>query len=202
MKNVFLGIFVFLLMSSVCLATMQGSDNSGNQIQTQGQNPDEDTQIQNMGQETQYRNQFQIMGENGQQIQIQKKDSNGIRIKDSNVEANSDLEISEEDGKIKIILNNGRNAEVKLMPNTASERALERLRLKVCVPETCQIELKEVGQGNNTKLAYEIQAERHSKLLGLFNAKMQVRAQIDAENGEILKVGKPWWAFLAVEPEE
>jgi hypothetical protein len=30
---------------------------------------------------------------------------------------------------------------------------------------------------------------------------MQVQAQVDAETGEIIQVNKPWWAFLAVEPE-
>jgi hypothetical protein len=31
---------------------------------------------------------------------------------------------------------------------------------------------------------------------------MQVRAQVDAENGEVIRTNKPWWAFLASEPEE
>jgi len=31
---------------------------------------------------------------------------------------------------------------------------------------------------------------------------MDVSAQIDAETGEIIRVKKPWWAFLASEPEE
>ncbi len=31
---------------------------------------------------------------------------------------------------------------------------------------------------------------------------MQVQAQFNAESGEIIIVKKPWWAFLAIEPEE
>jgi hypothetical protein len=31
---------------------------------------------------------------------------------------------------------------------------------------------------------------------------MQVSAQVDAENGEVIAVKKPWWAFLASESEE
>jgi hypothetical protein len=31
---------------------------------------------------------------------------------------------------------------------------------------------------------------------------MDVQAQVDAETGELLKVKKPWWAFLASEPQE
>ena len=95
------------------------------------------------------------------------------------------------------------NAEVKIMPNTASERALERLRLKNCVEEAgCTIELKEVGKGDKVKPAYEIKTQRQSKVLGLFKAKMDVEAQVDAETGELIKTKKPWWAFLASEPAE
>lgn len=31
---------------------------------------------------------------------------------------------------------------------------------------------------------------------------MQVQAQVNAESGEIIIVNKPWWTFLAIEPEE
>jgi len=31
---------------------------------------------------------------------------------------------------------------------------------------------------------------------------MNVEAQVDAETGEIIRVKKPWWAFLASEPAE
>ena len=41
-----------------------------------------------------------------------------------------------------------------------------------------------------------------ARILGIFQAKMQVQAQVDAENGEVIKVKKPWWAFLATEPLE
>ena len=100
-------------------------------------------------------------------------------------------------------LSNGQNAEIKIMPDTAAERALERLRLRVCQEDqNCSIELKEVRERNEQRLAYELQTQRQSKVLGLFKAQMRVQAQVDAENGEVLRVNKPWWAFLASEPEE
>jgi hypothetical protein len=47
------------------------------------------------------------------------------------------------------------------MPDVASKRALERLRLKNCVEEQgCSIELKEVGKGKNMKLVYELKSQR------------------------------------------
>jgi len=142
------------------------------------------------------------MTQEGETVQVQGED-NKIRLRVKDTEAHTDLNVTSEGQKLKVKLSNGRNAEIKIMPNTASETALEKLRLKVCTEErNCTIELKEVGQGNETRLAYEVQAERHARILGLFQTKMQVRAQVDAENGEIIKIGKPWWAFLATEPEE
>tara|TARA_Y100000310_G_C20611122_1_gene778062 strand:- start:408 stop:1508 length:1101 start_codon:yes stop_codon:yes gene_type:complete len=110
-----------------------------------------------------------------------------------------------EEGEVKVYLSNGRKANLKIMPNVASNVALARLRLRNCNEENnCSIELKEVGkgEGNKTRAAYEIQIQRHHKLLGIFRIKAMNRVQIDAETGEIIKVKKPWWAFLATEEDE
>jgi len=132
-----------------------------------------------------------------------------VKIRIGKEEIETEIEIEEEtenetdsDKPIRVKLSNGRKAEIKVMPETASERALERLRLRNCNEENnCSIVLKEVGKGNETRAKYEIQIERHSKILGIFRAKMKTKVQVDAENGEE-KVMKPWWAFLAYEPEE
>lgn len=139
------------------------------------------------------------------------RSGNIIIITINKIQVETELEVEaeneEEDGlqernrtRLKARLKDGTKKEIKIMPDTASERALERLRLRNCVAEEgCTIELKEVG---NNRLAYELQAERHMKVLALFTAKAQVKAQVDAETGEIIIVKKPWWAFLATEPEE
>ena len=147
------------------------------------------------------------LGEDGQMLNIQTQANNRIRLEVGGVSAECDCEMKQEkvqnQTKLYAELSNGENVEIKIMPNTASERALERLRLKVCSEENeCQIELKEVGSGEQAKLAYELKTQRQSKVFGLFKARMQVQAQVDAENGEVIKVKKPWWAFLASEPTE
>ena len=149
--------------------------------------------------------------ESGEQIRVRELAQNRVALLfgGDDVEVETELEVEEETEngttKLKVKLNNGRKAEVKIMPGVASEKALERLRLKVCSEENnCTIELKEVGKlgGNESKLGYEIQIERHSRILGIFGAKMKIKTQVDAENGEIVKVNKPWWAFIATEPAE
>ena len=63
-------------------------------------------------------------------------------------------------------------------------------------------ELKEVQASEGKKLAYEVQAEKQTKLFGFIKKQMRVTAQVNAENGEVIATKKPWWAFLAKETEE
>ncbi len=100
--------------------------------------------------------------------------------------------------ELKARLSNGRDATVKIMPDRASFVALSRLRAK-CLAENCSVELKEVGNGNNTKVAYEFNTQKESKLLFLFKKKMAVQAKVDASTGQIMDIKKPWWSFLAKE---
>jgi len=142
----------------------------------------------------------------GLNITFEKGEGNEIRLRIKNYTARTTLNITEsmnEDNNTILTVQKGdKTREIKIMPDTASERALERLRLKVCnETNNCTIELKEVPVGKAEKLAYELQIQRHYKILGLFRAKAQNKVQIDAENGEVIQTKKPWWAFLAKEQE-
>lgn len=143
----------------------------------------------------------------GEIISVQAQESNRIHLEAGGVSADCDCEMTQERvqnrTRLHVTLSNGRNAEVKIMPDTASETALQRLKLRVCTEERgCTIELKEVPVRNEQTLAYELKTQRSARVFGLFKARMQVQAQVDAENGELIAVKKPWWAFLASEPEE
>ena len=147
------------------------------------------------------------MGESGQMFKVQTQANNRIMFESEGVSAECDCEMVQEksEGKTKLFveMSNGQNSEVKIMPDAASEKALEKLKLNNCLEEnSCQIELKEVGEGSEAKVAYELKTQRQSKVLGIFKAQMQVSAQVSAETGEVLRVNKPWWAFLASEPLE
>src|SRR3989344_1515067 len=111
-------------------------------------------------------------------FELRREERNGeirerIKFSESEIEAESELEIEDDsnrtsNGTLRARLSNGRRAEIKVMPETASERALERLRLKVCREEDgCTIVLKEIGEGEEIKAAYEISAEEDSRVLGL-----------------------------------
>ena len=201
MLSLFIGIFLIGLVFAA-----QGEQGIGQGGETGTQN------IDAINQQTQDQNRIQVQdgtheGEGGQMLKIQTQANNRIKLEVGGVSAECDCEMKQEKvqnkTKLSATLSNGKNAEIKIMPDTASEKALAKLRLKVCSEENeCQIELKETGSGEQTKLAYELKTQRQSKVFGLFKAKMQVQAQINAENGEVIKVKKPWWAFLASEPAE
>ena len=85
---------------------------------------------------------------------------------------------------------NGRFATIKIMPETASAVALARMEAK-CEENNCTVELKEVGSGNNTRAVYEVRGEKEARFLGLFKSKMKVKAELDAETGEVIRIKKP-----------
>jgi len=145
------------------------------------------------------------IGQGGQMFKVQAQANNRIRLEVGGTFADCECDMTQEEfenrTRLYTQMSNGRNAEIKVMPDAASETALQRLRLQNCDGE-CQIELREVGSGQNARLAYEMRTQRQSKVFGLFGARMQVQAQVDAETGEVIRVNKPWWAFLASEPAE
>lgn len=230
MKKIFLVLLVSLMTISLVFAaqgeTGQGDsnlvDDLTNSVLTDSQQESEnnngsqlntDQQTQNQGENTQLQiqNQIRVQSGNyevseGKQMQIQTSTGNELKLKVGNVEVRSNMQIGSEHNltqnktMLKAKLSNGKTAEIKVMPDTASERAIERLQLKVCNSDNnCSIELKEVGNNNQTKLAYEVNAQKQARVLGLFKTQMQVQAQVDAETGEVIKSKKPWWAFLASE---
>ncbi len=148
--------------------------------------------------------------EEGRVMTIQAgKSGNILTLTFDDEEVNTSLEVEVENAsdkgnktRVRAKLQNGERKQIMVMPETAAEKALERVRLRTCNSElNCTLELKEVPVGNEKRLAYEMHAERPARVLGLFRARMEIRARIDAENGEVIEVNKPWWAFLATEPE-
>src|SRR3989344_9640193 len=79
------------------------------------------------------------------------------------------------------------------MPDEASEIALEKLK-----SEGFNIELKEVGEGDNLRAVYIAEEEKDGRLFGLFKITLKSEAQIDSETGEIISSEKPWWNFLVI----
>jgi hypothetical protein len=103
---------------------------------------------------------------------------------------------------LRAVLSNGRYAEVKIMPDAAARVAVERMKAK-CEERNCTVELREVSEGKNrTRAVYRVETEKEARTLWIFKTRMKVNAEVDSETGDVIRVAKPWWAFLANEKDE
>jgi hypothetical protein len=137
--------------------------------------------------------------ENGKNMTITSGNSGKtttIEINKIKVNTTLEFETNTENNKTSIILNlpDGRNITLKILPERAAERAREKLG-----EMNYTIELKQttITKGNETRMVYEIVGEKQGRFLGLFKTKGKTITTIDAETGEVIKMKKPWWSFLA-----
>jgi hypothetical protein len=206
MMFLFLGIFLIGFVIAAYGDQSQYSNSNDDAVVTSGTQNQIQTNIE-LREENRERVRDGNYSIDGKTLRVERQDEMRTRLQSNGDFADTSLEIEERkensESVLQARLSNGRNAEIKIMPNVASQTALARLRLKVCnESNNCTIELKEVGVGNQTRVAYELKAEKRTKVLGLFKAKMQVQSQIDAENGEVIQEKRPWWSFLATDDEE
>lgn len=119
-------------------------------------------------------------------VVIEKVSQSSLAIKKGSSVAKTTRKIKVEEKKLLMVTSTG-SKEIKVMPDTASEVALNQLKLK-----EYEIELKDVG-----KPVYEIQGTKEVRILGFISATMSINSQIDANSGVVLQTNKPWWSFLA-----
>lgn len=78
------------------------------------------------------------------------------------------------------------NKTIKVMPDAASDVAVNQLKLK-----NYEIELKDTG-----KPVYEVRGTQEARIFGFIKTTMEVSSQIDAESGNVISTKRPWWSFL------
>lgn len=117
-----------------------------------------------------------------------------IKVKEIEVESEVEIENST-DGQnqthFKARLSNGNKEEIKVMPDRASARAIQVLENK-----NLTIVLRQVGEGNNSKVLYFANGTRQVKLMGLFKVHANLVAVINPQTGQVEEIQKPWWFFL------
>ncbi len=123
---------------------------------------------------------------------LDKNEAGQIIIKNNETQATSSEKIKVVENKLLIENSEGQYSEVKIMPETASEKAIEKLGNV----QNVQIELKQTGTDSSTKSVYMVKGEKEVKIFGLFKIKMAVSSEVSAETGEVVKIQKPWWSFL------
>ncbi len=91
-----------------------------------------------------------------------------------------------------VIAEQAKEGVIKIMPETASDNAIEVLKAEFETVEL--IEPTQIGENYR----YRVTAKRQAKFLGLFDVELDVEAEVDAETGEVIKTKQPWWAIFVI----
>ena len=87
--------------------------------------------------------------------------------------------------------------------NLNREQAQEQIRQKIqqrfniqnCSCENIKlVELK--NEFNQNRIAYQVIEDQEGKIFGLFKKKIQIQANVDIENGEVISIKKPWYMWM------
>lgn len=109
-----------------------------------------------------------------------------IQVQGENMTTNATLYNS--DGKLYGVFKNNKTREIKALPEHVKEKIKEKLER--------QFENENVSLDDNG--TYQYQADRKARLFAFIPVTVMVKAEIDPETGEIIKISKaPWWFFLA-----
>jgi len=109
-----------------------------------------------------------------------------IQVKGENMTTNVTLYKSGD--KVYGVFKGNKTKEINMFQEQVRERIRERLNRQL---ENENITLNDDGE-------YEYEAEKPAKLFAFIPVTVMVRAEIDPETGEIIKISKnPWWFFLA-----
>lgn len=124
--------------------------------------------------------------ESGRTMTVYAGNSGNTIVQIKNVNASTNIALyKSEDGKIYGIFKNNETKEI-ILPDEVKERIQNRTRVRL-QNETM----------NLTEDGYIVRAHKKARLFWIFPVKEHVRAQVDAETGEIIKVKSSWWGFLA-----
>ena len=86
--------------------------------------------------------------------------------------------------------------------NNETKRIHDPEQIKEKVREKVKARLEEYNITLNEDGYYQVQTKKKARLFFLFPVREKVKAEVDAETGEVIKVRNPWWGFLARDMRE
>ncbi len=128
--------------------------------------------------------------QDNRQMTIQAGNSGNTIVQTQNTNASTFVELYKSEGKLYGKFEDT-TKEIKMLPDQVKEKIRIKLMSEL---EDEEIELDEEG-------VYQIRARQRVKLFSLIQLRERVRARIDPETGEILRLRRAWWSFLATNAE-
>ncbi len=225
MKKIFTFIILTLFLTSFVLANSitskaieneEGKDAQGNQIseQTGTKNQTQariltQTQIQKI---KQIRNRIRIQAQEGEcpencictgsttkcqinegrEMTIRAGNSGNTIIQVKGINASTKVALYKSEDKFYGVFKNNKTRIINFLPDQVKEKIRERIKRKL---ENQTIELDENG-------IYQVQGRKRARLFFIFLVRERVRAEVNSETGEIIRIRNPWWGFLAKDEVE
>jgi hypothetical protein len=110
-----------------------------------------------------------------------------VKTPSGEVDVNAEVEV---DGNNLYINTAKAKKRLAVLPEDASEIAKVRANMH-------RVKLLEMETGGEEPV-YRVHGMQRGKLLGIFPTEMDVSADVDIENGEVKRQGKPFWSFLVI----
>jgi len=204
----FLMSFVFAQsITSYATENEEGKDAQGNQISEQNQARIlTQAQIQKI---RQIRNRIRVQAQEGEcpenctctgsttkcqlrngtrEMTVMAGESGNIIMQVKGVDASTKVALYKaEDEKLYGVFKNNETRTINFLPDEIKEKIRERIKARL---ENQTIELDEDG-------VYQVQTRKRARLFFIIPVRATVRAEVNSETGEIIRVRNPWWGFLA-----
>ncbi len=116
-----------------------------------------------------------------------------VQVKGVNVSTNVTLYKDENNSLVGVF--DGVEKKIKVYPDQAMAKLKERIRARLSDLKDTGIELGDDGN-------YEIQTGKKARLFWIIPVTESVDAEINSQNGELVRLKNSWWGFLANDVEE
>jgi len=124
--------------------------------------------------------------EGRREMRVMAGESGNVIVISKDVNASTNVALYHHNGRVFANFRNNETKEI-ILPDEAKARLRERIHANFSIEK---MELSEEGK-------YEVQARKRARLFGIIPVRERVRAEINAETGEIIRTRVPWWSFLA-----
>lgn len=130
----------------------------------------------------------------GREMTVRAGNSGNVIVQVKGIDGSTKVTLYKaEDGKIYGVFKGNVTRRVKMFPDQVKEKIMERIRAKL---QNENITLSDDG-------TYKYEAKKRARLFFIIPVRVPVKAEIDSETGEVIRVRPaPWWAFLARDEAE
>jgi hypothetical protein len=131
--------------------------------------------------------------EGGRRMTVYAGKSGNVIVQIKGVNMSTKVTLYKENNTIYGKFKGNKTKEIKFYPDQIREEI--RNKIKARFAENESIELDEDG-------FYQVEVKKRARLFWVFPIKEKVKFKIDSETGEVIKMRKVWWGFLANDIEE